>query len=706
MQQVRADVREQYQARLLDMVEDGVVGTDEDFCITEWNLGAEHLYGYTAEEVLGLPANQVATFTGDPQRERLERELLEEGRSRLEITAVRRDGIPVEIEIVVTAVRDDAGAVTGYLGIHRDVTEQRRAARRLEQLSGMIGNARDFIGFADLDGRVVSVNDAGLRLTGLHDGAGAQGRDLVEFVAEHDRVRARDDVLPGVMRDGHRVEQLDLHDFTGGAPVPVSCHAFRVDDPVTGRPLGVATISRDLRENDSLRRAEQQAELARLGARSSHAADLGVFLDDAVSRIGRAVGADFALVAELTSAADRLVVRAGAGLEHRSTMVVGTSDAGDLFGRALSAGAAVVADDVLRGGSVEVAPALRALRPAGCAVVPLGGGEDVYGALAVFSRASQRFTPPDVDFLETAAHVLSAAIERSRTAQRLEQARDVERRRIARALHDEALEDLCYALERAEAPPDGSKPDEPLVQALTRIGRELRSAVYGVRLDASGAPIRVLLVEDHAAVREAVADAFRHEPDFGVVGEAATLAEAREMLDEVDVALVDLGLPDGDGGDLIAALREANPDARAVVLSAGLDRSAVARAVERGAVGALAKSDRLPDVIDAVRRVHAGETLLPLEEVIELLRFAGRQRERELLDRRAIESLTSRELEVLQLIADGCDSRQAASRLHISLRTQRNHVANILGKLGVHSQLQALIFALRYQLVELRSTAY
>jgi DNA-binding NarL/FixJ family response regulator len=387
-------------------------------------------------------------------------------------------------------------------------------------------------------------------------------------------------------------------------------------------------------------------------------------------------------------------------------MVVGTSDAGDLFGRALSAGAAVVADDVLRGGSVEVAPALRALRPAGCAVVPLGGGEDVYGALAVFSRASQRFTPPDVDFLETAAHVLSAAIERSRTAQRLEQARDVERRRIARALHDEALEDLRYALERAEAPPDGSKPDEPLVQALTRIGRELRSAVYDVRLDASGAPIRVLLVEDHAAVREAVADAFRHEPDFGVVGEAATLAEAREMLDEVDVALVDLGLPDGDGGDLIAALREANPDARAVVLSAGLDRSAVARAVERGAVGALAKSDRLPDVIDAVRRVHAGETLLPLEEVIELLRFAGRQRERELLDRRAIESLTSRELEVLQLIADGCDSRQAASRLHISLRTQRNHVANILGKLGVHSQLQALIFALRYQLVELRSTAY
>jgi DNA-binding NarL/FixJ family response regulator len=176
------------------------------------------------------------------------------------------------------------------------------------------------------------------------------------------------------------------------------------------------------------------------------------------------------------------------------------------------------------------------------------------------------------------------------------------------------------------------------------------------------------------------------------------------MLDEVDVALVDLALPDGDGGDLIAVLRDADPKAHAIVLSASLDRSVVARAVERGAAGALSKASRLPDVIEAVRRVRAGETLLPLDEVVELLRFASRERERELLDRQAIESLTSRELEILQLIADGCDSRHAASRLHISVRTQRNHVANILGKLGVHSQLQALIFALRYQLVELRPT--
>src|SRR4051812_36835306 len=107
-----ADVREQYEGRLLDVLDDGVVGTDANFCITHWNLGAERLYGYTAEEVLGRPASTVATFDGDDQRERLERELVEHGRSRLEITAVRRDGTPVEVELAVTTVHDDAGRLS------------------------------------------------------------------------------------------------------------------------------------------------------------------------------------------------------------------------------------------------------------------------------------------------------------------------------------------------------------------------------------------------------------------------------------------------------------------------------------------------------------------------------------------------------------------------------------------------------------------
>jgi DNA-binding NarL/FixJ family response regulator len=214
--------------------------------------------------------------------------------------------------------------------------------------------------------------------------------------------------------------------------------------------------------------------------------------------------------------------------------------------------------------------------------------------------------------------------------------------------------------------------------------------------------VRVLLVEDHVAVRQAIAAMFERHFDFDVVGQAGTLAEARGMLNEIDVAVVDLGLPDGYGGDLIKELAEVNPRAQALVLSASLDRTETARAIESGAAGALDKMAQLDEIVDAVRRLQAGETLLPLDEVVDLLRFASHRREQEYQDRAALDALTPREREVLQAMAEGLGSQAIADRLHISVRTERNHVANILGKLGVHSQLQALVFALRYGIIEVR----
>jgi DNA-binding NarL/FixJ family response regulator len=214
--------------------------------------------------------------------------------------------------------------------------------------------------------------------------------------------------------------------------------------------------------------------------------------------------------------------------------------------------------------------------------------------------------------------------------------------------------------------------------------------------------VRIVLVEDHAVVREAIAAAFEREPDFEVVGQAGSLAEARRFIEDVDVAVIDLGLPDGDGADLIDELRTVNPRAEALVLTASLDRADIARAVERGAAATFNKAAHLDEIVHAARRLAAGETLLPPDEVEELRRFATRRREQESLDRRAIESVTRREREVLEALAEGLDSRAIADRLCISVRTQRNHVANILAKLGVHSKLQALVFALRYDIVEVR----
>jgi len=219
--------------------------------------------------------------------------------------------------------------------------------------------------------------------------------------------------------------------------------------------------------------------------------------------------------------------------------------------------------------------------------------------------------------------------------------------------------------------------------------------------------VRIVLVEDHATVREAIGSAFEREAGFEVVGQAGSLAQARRMLQEehqqqqvpVDVALIDLGLPDGYGGDLIKDLREAQPQVQALLLSATLERAQIAGAVEAGAAGVIGKTAHLAEVVEAVRRLRAGQALLSVEEVVELIRFAGEQREQNYEASQTIERLTPREREVLQALAEGLDTREIAERLHISLRTERNHMANILSKLGVHSQLQALVFALRYGVV-------
>jgi DNA-binding NarL/FixJ family response regulator len=214
-------------------------------------------------------------------------------------------------------------------------------------------------------------------------------------------------------------------------------------------------------------------------------------------------------------------------------------------------------------------------------------------------------------------------------------------------------------------------------------------------------PMRILLVDDHAAVRQALAATFRQERGFRVVGQAGSLAEARGVLEGVDVAVIDLGLPDGSGADLIGDLRRASPRVDVLVLTASVDRASVAGAVHAGAAGAIGKSAGLHEVVDAVRRLRAGEALLPPAEVAELLRYERTRQEEERNERLAVGSLTPREGDVMQALADGLDSGGVARRLHITPRTERNHVANILAKLGVHSRLQALVMCLRYGLVQI-----
>ena len=217
---------------------------------------------------------------------------------------------------------------------------------------------------------------------------------------------------------------------------------------------------------------------------------------------------------------------------------------------------------------------------------------------------------------------------------------------------------------------------------------------------------RILLIEDHASFRQALAFMFEREPEFAVVGQAGSLAEAREFLngsgDGTDVAVCDLALPDGDGFDLIKELSAGDDKVTTLVLSASLEPARFARAVEAGASGVLHKAAAISDIVEAVRRLKAGEALLSPNEVVEMLRMVSRKRQEEMEAQRAIERLTRREKEVLQALAEGLDSKSIAEKLHITVETERTHMVNILNKLGVHSRLQALVFAARNGVVEIR----
>ena len=216
-------------------------------------------------------------------------------------------------------------------------------------------------------------------------------------------------------------------------------------------------------------------------------------------------------------------------------------------------------------------------------------------------------------------------------------------------------------------------------------------------------PIRLLLVDGQTLFRELLALRLAQEPDFRVVAEASSLAEIRQELRQVavDVALVELALPDGRGVELIRDLRAVHREARVLVVTTSEDRHEHAVAFAAGASGVLSKTCRAAEIITAIRKLCAGDTLLSPREAVELFRLVDEQREAERVTHRLLAQLTPRERELLQLLAEGLDDATMAQRLGISPKTVRNYMVHILDKFNVDSRLQALVLAAHYGLVTL-----
>lgn len=213
--------------------------------------------------------------------------------------------------------------------------------------------------------------------------------------------------------------------------------------------------------------------------------------------------------------------------------------------------------------------------------------------------------------------------------------------------------------------------------------------------------IEVLLVEDHATLRQALASVIRAHPDMAVVGEVATAEPDAIAAVACDVAVVDLDLPGGDGVAVIEALRARDPAPGCVVMTGLTDDRELGRAIEAGAAAVLHKSAPMRELLDAITVVAEGGSVLPAEETSRRLRALAKDRERRWQSRLLAEQLTNRELEVLGLLAQGLSNAELADRLVISPDTAQTHVRNLMAKLGANNRLHAVSIGLQHGIIDL-----
>ena len=210
--------------------------------------------------------------------------------------------------------------------------------------------------------------------------------------------------------------------------------------------------------------------------------------------------------------------------------------------------------------------------------------------------------------------------------------------------------------------------------------------------------IRVLVVDDHAVVREGLRAFLELQDGIEVAGEAADGAEAVEAAERIrpDVVLMDLVMPRLDGLQAMRALRESVPGARVIVLTSFLDDNKILPALRAGAAGYLLKNAPPQEVARAVRAAHAGEAVLDPAVAARLVDALGGGEE-------PLDRLTPREREVLELIGRGFPNKLIARELGVSEKTVKTHVGHVLAKLGVTDRTQAAVVAVRAGLVEPRS---
>jgi DNA-binding NarL/FixJ family response regulator len=205
---------------------------------------------------------------------------------------------------------------------------------------------------------------------------------------------------------------------------------------------------------------------------------------------------------------------------------------------------------------------------------------------------------------------------------------------------------------------------------------------------------RVLLVDDHEMVARGLGAALDAEEGLAVVGVASTVKQALQMASESipDVIVIDFQLDDANGLDAARQIRTSKREGAVVLLTANPDERTLRRALAAGCSGLVAKSGRLDELVIAIKAVASGSTAFPQALMAGVLH-----------DRRVAPALSARELQVLQLVAAGAGTNAIADELALSVHTTRNHIRNLMTKLGAHSRVEAVVIAARSGMIELPS---
>jgi DNA-binding NarL/FixJ family response regulator len=209
-----------------------------------------------------------------------------------------------------------------------------------------------------------------------------------------------------------------------------------------------------------------------------------------------------------------------------------------------------------------------------------------------------------------------------------------------------------------------------------------------------GGVTRVFLLDDHEIVRRGLRELIEQEDDIEVVGEAGTAEEALGRIPPTrpDVAVLDVRLPDGDGVEVCRDIRSKHPEIHCLMLTSFADDEALFSAIMAGASGYLLKQVKGTDLVDAIRKVGKGESLLDpamTARVLERLRSPASDDE--------LAGLTEQERRVLDLVAEGLTNRQIGERMFLAEKTVKNYVSNLLAKLGMSRRSEAAAFAARLE---------